>query len=146
MVQRWIDAGRPLSESPARHSVSQRWAATIDGVLAHAGFPGFLSNFEASEHAFDPRYELMVEIVRRFAGREPMTAGQWAGVLGEVLEDRFRERGGGERSERAKATIVGALFTEYADARFEVDGKMWRLERGWPEGQGRPGVWGVTAH
>ncbi len=144
MVQRWIDAGQPLSESPARHSVSQRWAATIDGVLAHAGFPGFLSNFEASEHAFDPRYEVMVEIVRQFAGREPMTAGQWAGVLGEVLEDRFRERGGGERSERAKATIVGALFTEYADARFEVDGKMWRLDRAWPEGQGRPGVWGVV--
>ncbi len=144
MVQRWIEAGKPLSESPARHSVSQRWAATIDGILAHAGFPGFLSNFEASEHAFDPKYEVMVEIVRRFAGREPMTAGQWAGVLGDVLEERFRERGGGERSERAKATIVGALFTEYADARFEVDGKLWRLERGWPEGVGRPGVWGIV--
>jgi hypothetical protein len=144
MVQRWMEAGNPLSESPARHSVGQRWAATIDGVLAHAGFPGFLSNSEASEHAFDPKYDVMVEIVRHFAGREPMTAGQWAGVLGEVLEDRFRERGGGERSERAKATIVGALFTEYADARFEVDGKMWRLEREWPEGMGRPGVWGVV--
>lgn len=141
LVQRWMDAERPLAEVPARHSTGHRWAATIDGILTHAGLPGFLSNFEASEHAFDPKYAVMMEIVRGFAGREAMTASGWAGVLGDVLEERFTERGGGMRSERAKATIVGALFTEYADARFEVEGVTYRLARERPEGVGRPAVW-----
>ena len=145
LVQRWMDAEKPLSEVPARHSTGHRWAATIDGILAHAGMPGFLSNFEASEHAFDPKYEVMLDIVRAHHGREPMTAGQWAGVLGDVLEDRFKERNGQIRSERARATIVGALFSEYADARFDVDGVGYRLERSWPEGSGRPAVWGIGA-
>lgn len=143
LALRWMDAGKPLAEVPARHSTGHRWAATIDGILAHAGLPGFLSNFEASEHAFDPKYAVMLDIVRAFAGRPPMTPGEWAGVLGELLEDRFKDRGGQPRSERAKATIVGALFTEYADARFEVDGVSYRLVREWPEGVGRSAVWGI---
>ncbi len=144
-MRRWIDAEKPLSEVPARHSTGHRWAATIDGILAHAGMPGFLSNFEASEHAFDPKYEVMLDIVRAHRERDPMTAGQWAGVLGDALEERFKDRYGHIRSERARATIVGALFSEYADARFEVDGVAYRLERSWPEGTGRPAVWGLRA-
>jgi hypothetical protein len=144
LVQRWIEAGKPLAEVPARHSTGQRWAASIDGILAFGGMPGFLSNFEASEHAFDPKYEVMLDIVRGFRGREAMTAGQWAGVLGDVLEDRFKDRNGQMRSARARATIVGALFSEYADATFEVDGVGYRLVREWPEGTGRPAVWGVV--
>lgn len=145
LVLRWMEAGKPLAEVPARHSTGHRWAATIDGILAHAGLPGFLSNFEASEHAFDPKYAVMLDIVRTFAGRQPMTPGEWAGVLGELLEDRFKDRGGQPRSERAKATIVGALFTEYSDARFEVDGVSYRMVREWPEGSGRSAVWGIVA-
>jgi hypothetical protein len=66
-------------------------------------------------------------------------------VLGDVLEDRSKERGGGMRSERAKATIVGALFAGYADGRFEVDGVSYRLVWEWPEGVGRPAVWGFAS-
>ncbi len=143
LVQRWLDADQPLAVIPARHSTGHRWAATIDGILTHDGLPGFLSNFEASEHAFDPKYTVMLDIVRGFADREPMTPGQWAGVLGEVMEDRFKDRGGQMRSERARATIVGALFTEYLDARFEVDGVSYGLVREWPEGMGRPARWGI---
>ena len=83
-------AERPLAVVPARHSTGHRWAATTGRILAHAGMPGFLSNFEASEHAFDPKYEVMLDIVRAHHAREPMTAGQWAGVLGDALEDRFK--------------------------------------------------------
>lgn len=143
MVQRWMGDGKPLAEVPARHSTGQRWAGTIDGILAHAGLPGFLSNFEASEHAFDPKYALMLEIVRGFAGRAAMTPAGWAEVLGEILEDKFRDRGGQQRSARSKATIVGALFTEYSDARFDVDGTSYRLVREWPEGTGRSATWSI---
>jgi hypothetical protein len=144
LVQRWLDDGRPLAVVPARHSTGQRWASTIDGILAHAGLPGFLSNFEDSEHAFDPKYAVMLEIVRAHRGQPARTPGEWAAVLGDVLEDRFKDRHGEDRSERARATIVGALFSEYADARFEIDGEAWRLVREWPEGVGR-GVWGIVA-
>lgn len=144
LVQRWLEAGKPLAVVPARHSTGHRWAAYIDGMLTHAGLEGFLSNFEASEHAFDPKYAVMLEIASKFAGREPMTAGEWAGVLGEVLEDRFKDRNGQLKTERARATIVGALFSEYADARFEVEGVSYGLVREWPEGVGRPAVWGVV--
>ncbi len=112
-------------------------------MLNHGGFPGFLSNLEASEHAYDPKYALMVEIVRMGRGDAAKTPGAWAAVLGELLAERFRDREGAERSDRAKATIVGALFTEYADARFEIDGEALRLTREWPEGPGRSAVWGV---
>ncbi len=142
LVQRWLDAGQPLAEEPARHSTSQRWAATIDGILAHAGLPGFLSNFSASEHAFDPKYEVMAEIVRAHRDEPSRTPGEWAGLLGEVMEERFRDRSGAERTDRAKATIVGALFSEYADTVFEVDGEAWRLVKELPEGVGRA-VWRV---
>jgi hypothetical protein len=55
VVLAWVAAGRPPSESPARHSTSQRWTETIDAILRLGAFDGFLENFEASEHAFDPR-------------------------------------------------------------------------------------------
>ncbi len=143
LVQRWLDADRPLAVVPARHSTGHRWAASIDGILTAAGLEGFLSNFEASEHAFDPKYAVMLDIVRGFADREPMTPSEWAAVLGGVLEDRFKDRNGQLKSERARATIVGALFSEYADARFEVEGVSYGLSRDWPEGVGRPAVWGI---
>lgn len=76
-------------------------------------------------------------------GGAPRTPGEWLRVLGDVLEERFRDRGGGERSERGKATVVGALFSEYADARFKAEGESWRLTRAWPEGIGRSAVCGV---
>ena len=84
----------------------------------------------------------MLEIVRAHRGQPARTPGEWAAVLGDVLEDRFKDRHGEDRSERARATIVGALFSEYADARFEIDGEAWRLVREWPEGVGRSATWG----
>src|SRR5262249_44329896 len=42
MVTRWVAAGRPMPESPACHSTSQEWAATIDAILRANGHEGFL--------------------------------------------------------------------------------------------------------
>ena len=58
-----------------------------------------------------------------------------------MLHDRFLDRHGRERSDRAKATMVGALFREYLDAQFEVDGESWRLEREYPDGPTRSPVY-----
>lgn len=141
MVQRWVAAGRPLPEDAARHSTSQAWAETMDGILRLSGFDGLLSNFEATEHAFDPRYQVMQEVAEAEHGRPPASASAWAKWLQPWLGDRFVDRNGRERSERARATIVGALFRDYLDARFEVDGRPWRLVREYPDGPTRSPVY-----
>lgn len=142
MVQRWVEAGRPLPPDPARHSTSQAWAATIDAILRHSGFTGFLSNFEASEHAFDPRYQLMLDIVAEHHAARPAAAAEWVPRLERLLEDRFKDRRGHPRSDRAKATIVGSLFRDYLDARFAVDGQTFEVVREYPDGVGHSPTWG----
>ncbi|MEO0605147.1 MAG: hypothetical protein AAF211_27200, partial [Myxococcota bacterium] len=77
MVARWLEAGRPVPEDVARHSTSQAWASTMDGILRHAGLEGFLSNLEAAEHAFDPRYQLVQEIAVGERARPAATAAGW---------------------------------------------------------------------
>ena len=138
MVRRWLDEGRPACEKPARHSTSQLWASTMDAVLRLSGFDGFLSNFEESTHAFDPRYELMLEIAQEHVGQPAGTAAEWAERLaGNVMEERFEDRHGNPRSSRSRATIMGSLFGEYLDTRFVVADRRHRLVREYPEGERR---------
>ncbi len=138
MVSRWLAASRPGCEAPARHSTSQRWASTIDAILRLSGFDGFLSNFEESSHAFDPRYDLVLEIAREHHGKPAANAAEWAELLaGNIMEDRFRDRNGNQKSARARATTMGSLFGEYLDERFVADGRRFRLVREYPEGEGR---------
>jgi len=137
MVQLWLDSGRPGCEKPARHSTSQAWAATMDAVLRLSSFDGFLTNFEESAHAFDPRYELMLDVIAEHRGKPAVAAAGWVERLEGLLADRFKDRRGSPKSARAKATIVGNLFREYLDTRFVVEGRGWRLVRTYPEGEGR---------
>jgi len=142
MVKAWLDAGRPECEEPAQHSTSQLWAGTMDGILRLSGFDGFLTNFEESAHAFDPRYELMLDIASAHHGKAPTAAGGWVAVLEEILVDRFKDRRGNPRSARSKSTIVGNLFREYLDVEFTVGAGTWRLARTYPDGEKRKPVYG----
>jgi hypothetical protein len=120
MVTRLIKAGRPFVEQPARHSVNSLWAETIDAILRTSGLPGFLSNFDESEHAFDPDYDLMVEICDRYHNASPATAAEWADKLAEdLLKPRFTDRQGNQKPARSRATIVGNLFNQYLDVLLE---------------------------
>ncbi len=141
MVQAWLDCGRPRCEQPAKHSTSQTWASTMDAILRLSAFDGFLTNFEESAHAFDPRYELMLDVVREHHGGSAASAAEWVKRLEELLGDRFKDRRGNPKSARSKSTIVGNLFREYLDTRFVVDGTSWRLARSYPEGEGRKPVY-----
>jgi hypothetical protein len=139
----WVRAGRPIPEDAAEHSTNQTWAATIDAILRSAGFDGFLSNFDASEHLFDPRYALVAEIVREHHGKGPLAPARWVPLLESVLEERFRDGRGNAKSARAKATLVGGLFTDYLDARFEVDGAEFAVVREYPEGTGKSPTYAI---
>ena len=137
MVQVWLDAGRPDCDAPAKHSTSQPWARTIDAILRLSGFDGFLTNFDESAHAFDPRYDLMLDIITAHQGKGPAPAASWVEWLEDLLADRFMDRRGQPKSARSKATIVGNLFRDYLDTRFVVHGERWRLSRTYPEGERR---------
>ena len=138
MVKSWLDGGRKVIGEPASHSTSQVWAQTIGAILAWSALPGFLSNFEASTHAFDPRFHLMLDICAANRHRPASKASEWAAWLGEILEDRFMDRRGQARSARARATIVGRLFIEYLDAIFVLEDRQYRLQQEYPEGHSRP--------
>ncbi|MEQ1503047.1 MAG: hypothetical protein ABMB14_12495, partial [Myxococcota bacterium] len=61
--------------------------------------------------------------------KTPTTAAGWVPALETILEDRFRDGRGQARSARARATIVGSLFTDYVGTRFDVDGKAFEVVR-----------------
>lgn len=133
MVLAWVQAGKPECDEPARYSTSQAWAATIDAILRTSAYDGFLTNFEASEHAYDPRYQVMLEVAQLHHAKPAATSAEWVERLKDgPLEDRFKDRRGNPKSARACSTIVGSLFTEYLDARFSVDGKAYELARAYP--------------
>src|SRR5262249_6474309 len=121
MVTRWVAAGRPMPESPACHSTSQEWAATIDAILRANGHEGFLVNFEESEQAFDAEYSLMQAVCDEFHGQERSTATTWAELLHGLLRTHFLDVQGQPRTPRSQATIVGQLFRRFLGVEFTVE-------------------------
>ena len=135
MVVRWQDGGGEIPDNAARHSTSRPWARTIDAILWFNGLEGFLTNFEASMHAFDPDFDRMREICAAHNGQAPATASEWAELLKDrLMEDRFKDRRGNFKPARSMATIMGTLFKAYLDASFEVEGRAWRLVQSYPRG------------
>ncbi len=142
MVRAWVDAGRPMPADPARHSTSQKWAATIDAILRHAGMPGFLSNFEESEHAFDPDYAAVRDMAAAHHADGMHTAGEWADVLVcGALSDKLRDRRGEPKPPRAQATIVGQLLGQYLDESFDTPAGAFVLRQETPR-KGHPSLYG----
>lgn len=142
MVGAWVEAGRPMPPDAARHSTGQKWAGTIDAILRHAGMTGFLSNFEESEHAFDPDYAAVRDIAAAHHGDGFHTAGEWAGVLVHgALSDKLRDRRGDAKPPRAQATIVGQLLGQYLDETFDTPDGPFVLRRDEPR-KGHPPLYG----
>ena len=131
MVRRWVRAGRPIPDGAATHSVSQVWAGTIDGILRTNGYHGFLSNFDESERAFDADYPALVEVSAAFFSAPAAIATAWGQKIADqgLWSDRLRDERGEPKSDQAKATIVGTLFSSHAGATFTVDGRSYRLRR-----------------
>ncbi|MSQ03535.1 MAG: hypothetical protein EXR71_16865 [Myxococcales bacterium] len=112
-------------------------------MLRVAGFDGFLSNFADSEHAFDPDYELLVEVCAAHHADDPRTAAEWASVLvGGVLEEKLTDGRGNAKPARGQATIVGQLFGAYLDGTttFTVGEARFRVRRDVPR-KGHPPVY-----
>jgi len=76
MIERWVEAGKPLDESVAHYPMSV-WAKTIGGILQVNGFKDFLGNFSASRAAADP-IRGAISILAFYAAGRPMRAGSLA--------------------------------------------------------------------
>ena len=130
--------------TPARHSTDQRWAGIIDGILQHAGLEGFLTNMAESEHAFNENYAAMIEVCVAHHGDGLHTAGEWADVLfSGPLSDRANDRRGNARSKRAKQTLVGMLFSEFAGDTLETDAGAFVVHEETPR-KGHPSIYGFV--
>ena len=131
MVQWWIKAGCPIPEDAATHTVSNRWASTIDGILRVNGYHGFLSNFDDSEQAFDTDYAAVAGVAAQCNRVEPTTATGWAKKLQhtELLGGRLRDEHGKLKPLHARATMIGSLFNRYVGRTFQADGREYRLRR-----------------
>jgi hypothetical protein len=141
MVRSWLDADRPLPVAPARHSTDQRWAATVDGILQHAGLEGFLTNMGESEHAFNENYDTMAEVCALHHGDGAHTAGEWAGVLfAGPLAHRANDRRGNPRSKKSRETIVGMLFAEFAGDTVATDAGSFVVHEEFPR-KGHPPIY-----
>ena len=80
----------------------------------------------------------MAEVARDHHQRGVLTSADWVPHL-EVL---FQDRHGKARSARAKATIVGSMFTDYVGTRFELDDRAVEVVRDRPQGQRRTPAYG----
>jgi hypothetical protein len=134
LVDRWIRAGFPMPERPARHSISQTWAATIDAILRSNGLVDFLmqgpSEADSDRHGVDFDYTVMEQVCVSFHDGPRAPAKVWASRLREldVLRDRLLGKSGVVRSEQAQATIVGMFFQRYENRVFQVpNGGKFRL-------------------
>ena len=81
MVQRWVRAGRLIPQNAATHTVSQKWAATIDAILRANGHDGFLSNFDRSEQDFDVDHTALLGVCTAFHDQPAGSATAWAQTL-----------------------------------------------------------------
>ncbi len=145
MVRAWLDAGRPLPVTPARHSTDQRWAATVDGILQNAGLQGFLTNMAESEHAFNENYDVIVEACAAHHAEGLRTAGEWAEVLFTgPLAHRANDRRGNPRSKRSKETLVGMLFAEFVGDTLDTAVGAFVVHAEEPR-KGHPSIYGFVA-
>ncbi|MCH8993038.1 MAG: hypothetical protein IIA44_14965 [Acidobacteria bacterium] len=131
IVRRWLRAGQPIPKDAASHSVSNPWAATMDGILRVNGYDGFLSNFDESEQAFDVDHAAVAEVCAELYDRPRQTAGKWAEDLMEygLWSGRLCHREGRPKPKKAWETIVGTRLKRFTGARFDVEGRTYALMR-----------------
>lgn len=122
MIFKRLETGRLEIEKPARHSISQTWAESMDGILRCSGFHGFLDNFDESEHAFDPDYALLIDICESHHAKPLLTPSEWAAILiDDALSGRLRNRKGDPKPKRAQQTIVGTFLSAYVDVPIKTE-------------------------
>jgi len=133
MVQSWNDAGRPPALHPARHTVSQEWAATIDAILRHAGYPGFLANFETAQREFDPDYQALRELLAA-RDNECRTPSEWVTRIKDQIPESSIAAAIEKMPTRGKATYVGSLLMRLQNRTIEDGGVAYRLTTTEPTG------------
>jgi hypothetical protein len=118
MIQRWIEAGKPLDEN-AKHPFSV-WAKTIGGILKVNGFADFLTNYARRKTNDDPLREAL-GILGAETPNEWHRPKRWAekiAILG--LAKRVIPKGD-QDSEAGRRRGTGVVLSAHRDEMFHVE-------------------------
>ena len=119
MVERWKAAGMPHSDAKSRFN-KRGWGTIVGGILAHAGFTGFLANAEdAAVELDDARREFGQFLLHLAPFPEKVCTAAELGDLAsrhQFFEGDLRGATG-----RALATRMGLIASRYAAERFAYD-------------------------
>ncbi len=117
IVQRWIDAGKPLAL--VRSHPCSHWAETIGGMLMVAGYEGFLDNYADSRVEQDPVRAGVAELGAYSQPNEwlrpvdILNKAEQLGLTKDILSDGYRS------SEHAKLQGLGKVLTTHAGESFK---------------------------
>ncbi len=112
MVRAWIDAGRP--PSPLRVGGFEAWSRVVGGVMAHAGYDLWMTNYAEWTGAADVEGGDMVRLME--AWQMTMQGGhQRVGDLRKqaVEAGLFERRFGRANSERGQDAAMGTVLRRY---------------------------------
>ncbi|OQZ07341.1 MAG: hypothetical protein B6D36_00380 [Planctomycetes bacterium UTPLA1] len=109
MIHAWVKDGRPTVNVPCRFG---KWAAEIGGILACAGFKGFLQNVASSAQEFDPVIGDLRVLAQVSPGvfKKPadwLAAARHEGVLSEVFASTQNQRGQQTRMGQNLSAYIG---------------------------------------
>jgi hypothetical protein len=130
MIERWKDAGRPLDDQ-VRHGMSP-WAKVVGGILAVAGYGGFLGN-AARCKATDLKRQALATLGAASPGDAPRTE-EWAkravrlGVAGDLLTPNQLKTDASR--EKAMGTVLSTYEGETFEGTTETHAYTLRLVRG----------------
>jgi hypothetical protein len=129
MICIWRDQGCKM-DSGIRHTISSKWAQTIDSILKANGILGFLDNYEESNRAYDENYDLMVEICEKYHHEDFRGSGEWANLLNQnLLKEKLSDKKGNLKSERSQSVTVAKLFKDYIGEKISCEAGDFTIEK-----------------
>jgi hypothetical protein len=118
MIDRWVQAGKPLDESMAHYPMGP-WGKVIGGILLVNGFKDFLGNYSATRVVADSIREALSILAFHNAGK-PRRAGEL--VKSAVKEGLVKTLlpGVDPANDGATERALGHLFKKYEQETFTV--------------------------
>ena len=135
LIQAWIAEGRP-EFTGQKLGMFESWSATIGGILAVAGIPGFLTNCDEFYSASDDETAGWREFIAnwwvRFGDREITSKELW-GMIGEGEDTEEAPCDLGQGNPRSRQTRFGKALSKMRDRVFTCEVKS-RDEYNRPQG------------
>ncbi len=128
MVQRWLSAGKPLSDVKTRFNKAG-WGHIVGGILQANGDPDFLDNADSVAEALDTTRADFVELVKILVDH-PQGVWTSASLTGLCRKSNLFPGQLAEGSARAISTRMGRIAGRFIDEKFPLtDGRVAKFTR-----------------